>query len=95
MITAKYYTPKEGGHWTPFPFSISKDAFDGYDQKILNRKITIANFDEGERKIVCSSIIFSDGTIYDCEQGKYRDKNLFPKDEVIEYMHNILDKIER
>lgn len=95
MILAKYYTPKEGGHWTPFPFEISKEAFDGYEQKLLKRKITIHNFpnSKSSESVICSGILFSDGSIYDCEKGKYRSENEFPKHQIIEYMNTTLKNI--
>lgn len=89
MITAKYYTPEEGGHWTPFPFKISKDEFDGYEQKLLHAKIIIRDFsDSGEQKVECASIMFSDGSVYDCMAAKYRE--WIPLEHVIEYMNTTL-----
>lgn len=98
MITAKYYTPKEGGYWTPFPFEFDKENLTPFLRPVgseLNTNWPMVTENNGE-KLYVYSIMFSDGSIYDSgSESHFRSENFFPKDEVIEYMHNILDKIVR
>lgn len=95
MITAKYYTPKEGGIWTPFPFEFDKENITPFLRKPgqeTNFNVPMIMENENTEPFEAYSILFSDGSIYDSGIKCYfRSEDMFPKDETIKYMETILD----